>query len=104
MVPAGGDSATSPGGVLLLFKRKEKLYTAVLIPSGRDLPVMQLDGIFHNGQSKPGPSGFPGAAIVDAVEALKYAVQVLFINLAAGIGKREIVVLFVPEIVGKIDL
>ena len=64
---------------------------------------MELDGILHNGQSQPGAPGLPGTAVVYAVKAFKNPGQVLLIDLRARVGKGEIPILFVLQVVGKID-
>jgi hypothetical protein len=91
-------------GRCLPVQGEKELHAAILVLPGGDLPVVQVDGIFYNGQAQPGAPCFPGAAVIDPVKPFKYAVQVLLLDPRPRIGKGEIVILLVLEIVGEENL
>ena len=89
--------------LLLLFKGKEELQAAILVLSGRDLSAMELYGILYDGQAQACSAGLSRPPVIDPVKSFKDACKVFLIDLIAGIGKGEIIIFLVLQVVGEID-
>lgn len=69
----------------------------------RDFAFMELDGVFHDGEAKPGASLGTGPAFIDPVEPFKNTGQVFFRNAFAIVRIAEIVEFFVFEVLADLD-